>query len=73
MGIKLYISKFVESCSRGLLNYFSHMTLEKVSFLICFALGIVFLIAALAGAWRYYVTMFMCFIAAFLVTEEREH
>ncbi|MBQ7811887.1 MAG: hypothetical protein IJ394_04955 [Bacteroidales bacterium] len=72
MGIRLNISKFVESCSKNIVKYFSTMTLEKGSSLVCLIGGTVFLILALCGEWKYYVTMGLCYIAAFIVTEERE-
>ena len=72
MGIKLNISKIVDSCYRNLVAYFSHMTIEKVAFLICFTIGIVFLFVAIFGPWRYYVLTAVSFISAFIVTEERE-
>lgn len=72
MGIKLNISKFVDSCCKNLVAYFSHMTIEKVAFLICFTIGTVFLFVAIFGPWRYYVLMGVSYISAFIVTEERE-
>ena len=73
MGVRLYISKFVESCGNGLKNYFTDITLEKAAFLMCFTFGLVFLFIALFGPWRYYLLAAICFISAFIVTEEREH
>ena len=72
MGIRLNVSKFVESCSKSIVKYFSTMTLEKGSSLVCFTMGTVFLILALCGPWKYYVTMSLCYLAAFIVTEDRE-
>ena len=65
--------KLLESCSRGMTAYFSNMTIEKVASLACLALGTVFLFMAVFGPWKYYFPMTLSYIAAFIVTEDREH
>ncbi len=64
--------KLLESCSRGIVSYFSKITFEKAAFMGCFTLGTVFLFMALFGPWKYYLLMTICYISAFMVTEERE-
>ena len=73
MGVRLSISKFVESCGSGLKQYFADITLEKAAFLMCFTFGLAFLFIAFFGPWRYYILALICFISAFIVTEDREH
>ena len=65
--------KLLESCSRGMTAYFSNMTIEKVASLACFMLGNVFLFMAVFGPWKYYFPMTLSYIAALIVTEDREH
>jgi len=69
MSIRLYITRIAKSFT----GWFAELTLEKVSFLICFTLGTVFLLMGVFGPWRYLVLMGICYISAFMVTEEREH
>lgn len=45
------------------------LTLEKVLSAICFLAGIAFLIAALMGAWRYYLTMGLCFAIGYMISD----
>lgn len=72
MSLRVYVGKMVASFQRSLISYFSDMTFEKVAFLICFAIGTIFLFIAIFGPWRYYLLMCVSYIAAFIVTEERE-
>jgi len=46
------------------------ITLEKVLSLICFLAGITFLIVALMGTWRYYITMGLCFAIGVMISDE---
>lgn len=46
------------------------VTLEKVLSLICFLAGIAFLIAALSGLWRHYITMGLCFAIGVMIADE---
>ena len=73
MGIGLNLHRIAESSAKYLKEYFAVMILEKAAFMICFALGTIFLFIALFGPWRYYFLAVLSYIAAFLVTEEREH
>ena len=45
------------------------LTLEKILSSICFMAGIAFLIAALLGPWRYFITMGLCFTTGFMITD----
>ena len=47
-----------------------NLTLEKVLSAICFLSGMEFLIAALFGAWRYLITMFICFAIAVMISSD---
>ena len=49
------------------------MTIEKVASLACLALGTVFLFMAVFGPWKYYFPMTLSYIAALIVTEDRDH
>ena len=46
------------------------ITLEKVLSLICFLAGVAFLIFAIMGAWRYYITMGLCFAIGVMISDE---
>ena len=43
--------------------------MEKVCTALCVLLGTIFLVVALLGTWRYFVTMGLCYATAFLLTE----
>lgn len=47
--------------------------MEKVCSIFCIVLGTVFLVAALCGELKCFVTMGICYATAFLVTEKKEH
>lgn len=50
-------------------------SMERICSVILFAVGTVFLLMALFGAWRYFFTMGVCYAAGFLfreVDEEKE-
>lgn len=46
------------------------ITLEKILSLICFLVGVAFLIVALMGTWRYYITMGLCFAIGLMISDE---
>ncbi len=69
MSIRLYITKMARSFSR----LFAGLTIEKISFMVCFTLGTIFLLMGIFGPWRYLVLTILCYLSAFMVTEEREH
>ena len=46
------------------------ITLEKVLSLICFLAGVAFLIFAIMGTWRYYITMGLCFAIGVMISDE---
>lgn len=46
------------------------ITLEKVLSLICFIAGVAFLIVAIMGTWRYYITMGLCFAIGVMISDE---
>ncbi len=45
------------------------LTLEKILSTICFMAGIAFLIAALFGPWRYFITMGLSFAIGYMITD----
>ncbi len=47
--------------------------MQKVCIVLCVILGTIFLVVALLGTWRYFVTTGICYATAFLITEEKEH
>lgn len=47
-----------------------HLTLEMVLSAICFLAGIAFLVAALMGTWRHFVTMGLCFAIGIMITDD---
>lgn len=47
------------------------LTIEKVLSIICFFAGIAFLIAALFGIWRYFVTMTLCFAICVMISDDK--
>lgn len=58
---KVRIQKFSES-----------LTLEKVFSTICYLAGIAFLIAALHGQWRHFITMGLCFAIGIMIADSDE-
>ena len=46
------------------------ITREKVLSLICFLAGVAFLIVAIMGTWRYYITMGLCFAIGVMISDE---
>lgn len=45
------------------------LTLEKILSAVCFLAGIAFLIAALMGTWRYFLTMGLCFVIGWMIKD----
>ncbi|MBQ2112843.1 MAG: hypothetical protein II194_06435 [Bacteroidales bacterium] len=45
--------------------------MEKICSIACFAIGGVFLIVALLGAWRHLFTMCICIAAGLLAGEDK--
>lgn len=45
------------------------LTLEKILSSICYLAGIAFLIAALLGPWRYFITMGISFAIGYMITD----
>lgn len=48
----------------------SGLTMEKVLSCICFLAGLVFLTAALLGAWRHFFTMGICIAVGVMISDE---
>ena len=53
-------------------KFLENLTLEKVFSTICFLAGIAFLIAALHGAWRHFITMGLCFAIGVMIADSDE-
>ncbi len=47
-----------------------HITLENVLSTICFLAGIAFLLAALFGIWRHFLTMGLCIAVGIMITDK---
>ncbi len=47
-----------------------HLTLEKVFATICFLAGLAFLVAALLGLWRHFLTMGLCFAIGVMISDD---
>ena len=45
------------------------LTLEKILSAVCFMAGIAFLVAALMGTWRYFLTMGLCFAIGYMISD----
>ena len=46
--------------------------MEKICSIACYAIGVVFLIVALAGAWRHLFTVGACIAVGILASEEKD-
>ena len=57
---------------RNILNSMKGFSLETWLMIFCIITGVLFLIAALAGAWRYYFSAAICFSSAVMVSEDKK-
>lgn len=57
---------------RNIWNSMKGFSLETWLMIFCIITGILFLIAAFAGAWRYYFSATICFTSAVMVAEDKK-
>lgn len=46
--------------------------MEKICSIVCYAIGVVFFIIALLGAWRHLFTVGACIAVGLLASEEKD-
>ncbi len=54
-------------------NKTSVVVMEKICSIVCFVAGTIFLLIALFGAWKYFLTMGICYAAGILVSEDADN
>ena len=64
------MGKYFTYCRKD--NKLGVLKMEKICSIVCFVAGTVFLLIALFGSWKYFLTMGICYAAGILVSVDAQ-